>query len=208
MGTVVPCALSSQAGAFPTPGDVKRGPIVSDAFTLTAIGAAALGPTFDFLYGHLNRLLDRRHRSDDESAVDSVEIAVPDSVSGDPRPLEADPERIERFAGDLERLAGALGPYERYPDRLSVDDNRLEVELNTLRTVLEGVYGRRITFVGEQREPSGISADLDLEDVSGKLVGVEIKGVKGPLQGPIRATMKVRGASETSDSTGVKYEAG
>ncbi|MFF9010191.1 hypothetical protein ACF087_30830 [Streptomyces goshikiensis] len=132
-----------------------------------------------------NRLLDRRGGPGDEPAGDDVEIDVPGSVAGGPQPLDANPELVEQFGGELERLTGALGTYQRNPDRLSVDDNRMESELSTMRAVLEVVYGR-ITFVGEEREASGISVDLDLEDLDGKVVGVDIKAVKGPSRGRSR----------------------
>jgi len=187
---------------------------MSDSFSLTAIGAAALSPTFDFLYGHLNRLLDRRHGTDDtdpatgEATDDATGIDVPECVAEDPGPFHAAPERIDQYGSELERLAGALSSYARHPDRLREGDERLARELGALREVLEGVYGRRITFVGEERDASGIHADLDLENVWGETVGVKIVGVQGPIQGPVTSKMSVRGSGPGSKSTGVEYDAG
>ncbi|WP_165985776.1 hypothetical protein [Streptomyces sp. YIM 98790] len=157
---------------------------MSDPLSMVVVGAA-LPAAFGFLFQHLHRVIDRRAARRAEEAQAGGEepeepIPVPACVAGDPGLTEPDPERVERNAAELERLSGALSVYERRPERLTSGDERLLRELGTLRDLLEEIYGRRITFRGEQRPASGAEVDQRLRDIQGRVKGVVLPGDARP----------------------------
>lgn len=145
---------------------------MTDAFGFPVLATSALTQAIGFLYRRAEVVLDRRaaRRNADEERPPEV---VPAVVVGDPgNPLDFElerltPERAER----LDSLVELLGLYAENEQLIDGQDERLRRNLGRLRAVLEDVYGRRITFVGEERPASGVRVVARAGDVHGKATG-------------------------------------
>jgi hypothetical protein len=69
--------------------------------------------------------------------------------------------------------------YDREPQRIEARDPEFLASLERLRDLLEQVYGCRLTFTGEAREPTGTAVRVrqDLGRVSGAGTGVKAKTI-------------------------------
>ncbi|GAA1289345.1 hypothetical protein [Saccharothrix xinjiangensis] len=151
-----------------------------EPISITLAGAIA-GPAFAFLFGRLTRLLDNRVSKADANALEleAEEIETPEVVQGVLQPLRVDEDQLERRLDELEELAGRLGVYDRNPDRIQSEDDKLLENMGRLRNHLECIYGQRITFVGERRPISGSRVDQSVDVVEGDMTGIDGKSVRG-----------------------------
>lgn len=145
---------------------------MSDVFTFPVLAASALTQAFGFLYRRAEVLLDRRRGSAAEPEL------VPAIVAGDPGPQEAGadaltPQRLEQ----LEGLVEVLGVYGDHQHLVSPEDERLRRNLGRLRGLLEEIYGRRITFEGEDRPRSGTRIVQNLGDVHGTAHALKVQRI-------------------------------
>ncbi|MBW1596188.1 hypothetical protein [Streptomyces sp. JJ38] len=179
---------------------------MSDPLTSAVVGAA-LPAAFSFLFQHLHRVIDRRsaRSAEQQEAAQEPPVPAPACLDGDPGLTEAEPDlgRLELHAAELERLAGALSVYQRHPDRLRPDDERLLRELGLLRGLLEDVYGRHITFRGEQQPPSGAEIDQRLRAIRGRVVGAEVPGDR-PLDRYV-VRQEVEDTAPESEVVGIRH---
>lgn len=151
---------------------------MSDVLTFPALAASALTQAFGFLYRRAEILLDRR--AGRSSGRTPEPEAVPAVVTGDPGPAQAadaavTPERLER----LESLLEVLGVYDEHQGLVRPEDERLRRNLGRLRALLEEIYGRRITFEGEDRPRSGTRIVQDLGQVHGSAQALKAQRI-GP----------------------------
>jgi hypothetical protein len=82
---------------------------------------------------------------------------------------------LDREASTLARLMGALSPYAQGLVDLEAADPELGASAASLRALLEALYGQRLTFKGEAREPTGTAVTVRqaLQHVHGDVVGAE-----------------------------------
>ncbi len=150
-----------------------------DPITLAALGAVAFSETVKFLYGQASELLQaRRDRKQAALQADTpIELAVPASAPLDARPatLVADASSLDALHPQLAELGMELAPYALESAEIGSDPGRLERAASELRALLEEIYGRRLTFAGEDRTPTGTRLDVrqEFESVSGVLRGVD-----------------------------------
>lgn len=142
-----------------------------DSLNLGAALTATIAPTFTFLYGRLTALLDRG--KEDIPALEGIE--TPDVLEGRLEPLAADEAVLSERWHDLQILAATLGSYDRNPSRIVAEDNELIDNLDSLRRILESVYGQRFTFRGESRDMSGTRISQHAGKVDGRIIGVDGK---------------------------------
>lgn len=139
-----------------------------DPITLTSIGAIALNEGVKFLYGQASELLKarRERRSSSQSAPPTggaVEIVVAENERLDQQlgRVSVNLQEIEENADILAALTNSLTPYAQGWETLRLE-NRAQIEaVEQLRAILEGLYGQRITFRGEDRQPTGTRVDAE-----------------------------------------------
>jgi hypothetical protein len=180
-----------------------------EPFSAAALGALAATEGIKFLYGQAAEVLKRRRdRKAGKTEASLAPIPVPDQnvLEGKLEPPKVDFDAAERLHEDIETLADALGKYAgglRDPDP---NDQDLAVAADGLRRALEVVYGQRITFKGEQRDPSGpvVIGRADVEQVAGDVAGVRARLVKsGRVEGTLTAkTVSGTGAGVDIDTIG------
>ncbi|GLF96982.1 hypothetical protein [Streptomyces yaizuensis] len=168
---------------------------MSDVFTFPVLAASALTQAFGFLYRRAETLLDRRRGNASQPET------VPAVVVGDPGSAEADgdaltPERLEQ----LESLWEVLGVYGDHQDLVRPEDERLRRNLGQLRGLLEEIYGRRITFEGEDRARSGTRIVQNLGQVHGSAHALKVQtiGRDAAVEVEQKAEVLHRGASVTA----------
>ncbi|MEV2243429.1 hypothetical protein [Streptomyces sp. NPDC049970] len=181
---------------------------MSDALELTVLGAG-LPAAFGFLFGHLDRIVGRRlARQDGEAGSGEGEepVALPVCLDGDPGELTPDLDLADQVAGSLQTLYGRLGPYALDARRLTPQAPGLADDLGALRTLLEAVYGTRLTFRGESREATSMRATVDAADIEGVVKGIAVRGAWGTEQGCLDASVTARNVGRTGHVTGIDVD--
>ncbi|MFJ5035295.1 hypothetical protein ACIQB5_46445 [Streptomyces sp. NPDC088560] len=100
-------------------------------------------------------------------------ISVPSSIlaGGLQLPLEPDADRLRDRRGELELLQDFL--IDHTPGDATAASPSFLRRLAQARDLLEGIYGQRITFVGEDRPASGPFVHQKLKTVSGEATGMD-----------------------------------
>ncbi|KAA9160683.1 hypothetical protein FPZ12_016155 [Amycolatopsis acidicola] len=144
-----------------------------DPLSFPALAGAALNQAFNFLFGRLASLLDKRGRGEQrEDEVDCPAVLREEFTSLKPRA-----DLVEGALPQLRELMGMLSTYDRNPDQLDIGDGELRSALGRLRTMLEQIYDQPLTFDGEAGR-SEIHAELKAKTVSGEMVGMDAKRVR------------------------------
>ncbi|PZT72372.1 MULTISPECIES: hypothetical protein [unclassified Streptomyces] len=145
---------------------------MSDVLSLSAVAAAALQPTFTFLYGRLEALLNRHEGRDVTDELTTSEL--PSTLVGTVAlPLVANGQRLDEHASQLRMARTVLTRYQHDPALVVPDDSMLTDVLGQLRVVLEEIYSHRFTFIGESRERSGPLVVQRIDNVSGNVTGMQ-----------------------------------
>jgi hypothetical protein len=164
---------------------------MADPLTLAVVGAAALTEGIKFLYGQAGELLRRRWERKEtlaEGAGDPLVEPLPaprqGMLAGDPGPLVPDPAALDDLASELAELRTVLEPYVMGQRPVSADDAALLTRVDALRQGLEAVYGQRLSFVGEDREPSGtrVKGIAEAQTVRGVVAGASVKDLEGIVE--------------------------
>ncbi|WP_344406079.1 hypothetical protein [Streptomyces longisporus] len=166
---------------------------MSDALAFPALAASALTQAMGFLYRRAEVVLDcRAQRSEASEPLPPEE--VPEVVVGDPgHALDFDPDEVtDERAERLETLMEVLGLYAENEHLVQEQEERLRRTLGRLRTLLEDVYGRRITFVGEEQRPtSGMRIVNRARDVHGVSRALKARRVSSDANPDILHTAEV-----------------
>jgi hypothetical protein len=191
---------------------LRRDSDMIEPFSLGALGALAATEGIKFLYSQAAEVMKRwRDRKAGKEAEASAPVPVPEAeaaavLEGTLHAPEVDFKALERLHDDIRLLAGALGNYANGLDEPDPSDRDLAAAADGLRRALEAVYGQRITFKGEQREPSGVTVigRAEADEVAGDLVGVRARLVRS---GRIEGTAKAGTIEESGQGVGVEADA-
>lgn len=165
---------------------------MSDVLGFPVMAASALTQAIGFLYRRAEVVLDRRAaRRRPGEAEPSQQI--PAVVAGDPGGvLDFDPGNVtDERAQRLEELLEVLGLYAEQDSSADGQDERLRRAMGGLRNVLEEVYQRRITFVGEDRPSSGRRIVTKVGDVQGVSRALKARRVSSTASFDIEHTAEV-----------------
>lgn len=149
-----------------------------DPLTVAILGAA-FTESVRFLYNQASDLLRAYREGKSAGAAEtSVEIPVADTapLSGRLGSLSANTEALEVQSDRIIRSLQAVAPVAQGWQLADNADSSIEAAAADLRDALEKVIGQRITFVGEERDPSGtiVVVEQDLESMQGgTVVGIE-----------------------------------
>lgn len=163
-----------------------------DPLTLSVLGGVVLSEGVRFLYRQAEELIKagRRRRADaGDPKPETAEVpSVPTEVLESAPPTEVDGAGLDRATDRLAELAEPLAPYARGEAAVDGGDTALLEAADRLRTLLEQVYGRSITFRGEPREAgtTRVAVEQKVGDVEGDAVGLEADSVAGPADVRVR----------------------
>jgi hypothetical protein len=145
---------------------------MADPIGLTVLGSAA-SQTISFLYAQAAELLKARREHRRANAAASADLHVP-IVPNEVLDRRITASMVDLMVLDaqhqlLVKLAGALAPYALGQTDIEDDDLELGENAGTLRALLEAIYGQRLTFRNEDREPSG--SVVTVRQVLGEIEG-------------------------------------
>jgi hypothetical protein len=185
-----------------------------EPFGLGVLGAVAATEGIKFLYGQaaevLKRWRERRSGHDPEAhAPIPVDPAAARLLEGELVAPTVDFDALQSRHDEIRQLAGTLGNYAGGIEVPEAGDRGLADAVDRLRRALEEVYGQRITFKGEDREPSGVRlrgvAEAGTVDADAANVGVD---VDGRLQPGDSAEGFARATTVKGQQAGVRYKPG
>jgi hypothetical protein len=157
-----------------------------ESLSLSAVGASVLTEGIKFLYGQGTELLkvwrQRRERAErGEPSQSHEEVPVPRTAAldGTPTVSEVDGPMLDREALTLVQLTGILSLYVEELVEVDSGNEELVRQADSLRGLLEALYGERFTFLGEQRERTGTRVDIKqvLGTVHGDVIALDAKRV-------------------------------
>lgn len=151
---------------------------MAEPVTLAMLGAAVLTEGITFLYNQAGELLKRRReRKDAELVAPAADDPV---LAGRLAPLPVDVQVVDERREELITLRERLVSYADGNRDVDPGNGELIVQVEALRTLLELAFRQRITFRGEQREPTGAQVDVvaTAKRVDGQLVAARIDTVK------------------------------
>jgi hypothetical protein len=185
-----------------------------DPLTLTAanISAVALTEGVKFLYTQAGEVLKRWRERKEKVKQESVESPQTDELiltsSPPPAVFDADVSRLKvQFIAvkeketQLRELYKELSEYAGGVELVSVGDGELLSKVEKLRTILEDVFGQRITFLGEQRPPTvnSIEGTVIANAVLGTAIAVDAEGqVSGEMRGKVEVGIVQQGGTVIS----------
>lgn len=180
--------------------------------TLAAVGVMALAQGVKFLYSEAAEAL-KLWRAKKAKEIDRTE-APPAAFAPRPVPpvfageVVAGAPDLAAVAKIDEPLAAARKDVADLAEGLEPVDpkNAAQLEkIDALRRLVEAAYGRRITFEGEKRAPSGplLRGEVDVEELLGYAAGVRAKNVKS---GRVEGKAKAKKVGEGGQIFGVDVE--
>ncbi|MEU4117745.1 hypothetical protein AB0F71_25020 [Kitasatospora sp. NPDC028055] len=145
---------------------------MSDILGLSAVAAAALPPTFTFLYQRLEALLNRHDGRQEANDLSTADLP-PTLVGTVSLPLVADEQRLRDRVGELRLARTVLARYQQDPTLVVPGDSALTDVLGQLRSAIEEIYSHRFTFTGENREGSAPLVVQRIDQVDSDVTGMQ-----------------------------------
>jgi hypothetical protein len=166
--------------------------------TAAAIGAVALTEGIKFLYGQAGELLKRWRERKEQTGPEfgsasswPVTVEIPQVFSGNRFDTVVHLQAVEEVSNQLMGLRRDLSEYATETIAVNPDDAALVGRVDALRTVLEAIYNKRLTFKGEDRPASGYPAAVGIVEaktIAGGAIGISA-GVllDGNVTGTVRS---------------------
>lgn len=168
-----------------------------EPITLAVLGTIAATEGIKFLFGQASDLIKayRERRKAAEAGEElpatlDVPLQSPPVLDQAPAQTPADTQVVADHDPELADLVRDLSSYATGIDEVSVDDATLAEKAGRLRQLLEAAYGQRLTFKGENRQPTGtrVTVTQVLVDVDGKVTG--IRTISGDADAQVRQEAK------------------
>ena len=186
-------------------------------FPFTGVEASALTQGISFFYSQAGELLRRRRDRADASRTlekanpvapgqEQLVIDVPRALGGLVLHVTPDPVITDARAAELLRLCAALSNYVNGALPVATDDPELTQTVIRLRGALEDIFGRYLTFVGEDRPASGepvIRSRVNADTVRGQLTGVDVREVS---RGSVHSELDVGAVEAGAVVNGVRID--
>ena len=166
-----------------------------DPFSLAAIGGLALSQGITFLYNQAGEILKRRR---ERKAAEAVPVEAPEVLEGELQPVSVDLEAADELANELKLLRAQLGEYAQGTEEVDPSDESVVRATEALREAVESIIGQRITFKGEEREPSGravVTGTVRAREIRAKASGVDVDSIgEAEVRGDVEADVIGEGA--------------
>ena len=172
---------------------------MAEPLTLALVGTVVLTEGIKFLYAQageaLKRWQARKQQPGDKPATEQVPIANPEAagaLQGNiSTPLVLDHAKLDQLAESIVGLRRALGDYADGTFEVQEGDQQVVKAANALRDELEGVFGQRFTFNGENRPASGtplVIGEAEIKELEGRAAGVIADNIRaGEVRGRLVA---------------------
>ena len=189
---------------------------MADPFTLSALGMVAATEGVKFLYAQATEVVKKIREKRDadkklaEGAAPAGTALIVASATAVPALFEKKGEipdihldEAEKVETELNAARKALADYHDDTETLKENDTEVFAQIDSLRRLLERVYQRELTFIGETRTSTGLNivSNIVVKDVEGELTGVE---ATKQMDANINASMKIETIKKDGKVTGVK----
>jgi hypothetical protein len=168
-----------------------------EPFSLGALGAIALTDGIKFLYAQAGEILKRRRERT------ATPVPAPGLLEGELAPLQLDLTEGDERTAELRHLRRRLTDIADDIEPAEETDAEVVRATLALREAIESIVGQRITFRGEQREPTGttITGIVRAREIDGRAAGIDHAGTP---TGNLHGEVVVDTAGEKSDIAGVR----
>jgi hypothetical protein len=167
-----------------------------EPFSLAALGTVALTQGITFLYNQATEILKRRRER--QAAAEAVPVETPEVLEGELQPVAIDPAAADELAEELKLLRAQLGEYAQGTEEADPSDASVVRATEALRDAIESIIGQRITFKGEQREPSGravVTGTVRAREIRARASGVDADSIgEAEVRGDVQADVIGEGA--------------
>ena len=174
-----------------------------EPISLTAVGVFALTEGIKFLYTEAGELLKHRRENKEGTRQEGAEPELrppADLIEGTVDPARPNEERLERLADELQKRRRSLTDYADDVEAVDPSDVALLKEVDELRQLIEAIYGQRITFKGEDREPSRPLVENEVRAIEAKIRDAEV--------GVIEMESSTASVTQDVDVSGAEIEGG
>jgi hypothetical protein len=182
--------------------------VLMEPFSLAVLGGVTAAEGIKFLYGQASEILKewrtRRAKADDNTIV--IPLADSAALDHSVAATDVDLDLLGQRHRELITLSAALSPYALGHADIDLSDARLATSVDALRSLIEGLYGVRLTFRGEAREAGGTTLTVEqrLRSVHGSATGIESRRLSGPADVAVSQDVGEIGAGGTV--TGAKID--
>jgi hypothetical protein len=167
-----------------------------EPFSLAALGTVALTQGITFLYNQATEILKRRRER--QAAAEAVPVETQEVLEGELQPVAIDPAAADELAEELKLLRAQLGEYAQGTEEADPSDASVVRATEALRDAIESIIGQRITFKGEQREPSGravVTGTVRAREIRARASGVDADSIgEAEVRGDVQADVIGEGA--------------
>jgi len=151
-----------------------------EPLTLAVVGATVVTEGIKFLYGQAAEAIKRWRESRNTASASKTapaQATPPAIFAGELAPLEFHLANVGALEKDLLSLRAALTDYVDGLEVLAPDDHVVLEAVDALRQSMEAIYQQRLTFIGEQRAPSGpvVEGTIDVKTIAGTVAGVKAR---------------------------------
>jgi hypothetical protein len=183
---------------------------VVDPLSIGAIAGVALTEGIKFLYSQADAILKRRAerkaaaKSGAAAPAEPIAVATPSAFTGTLAPLQIDQEAADEHAENLKELRHVLEDQALgHAPSGEVDPDVIRATL-ALRDAIEDIVGQRITFEGEDREPSGTpvaTGRVSAKVIKGRATGLDVDEMTG---GQAKGEVEADEITEGGEATGLR----
>jgi hypothetical protein len=171
-----------------------------EPISLGAVGVFALTQAIKFLHAEAGELLKHRRESKDGARQEGAEPELrppADIIERAVYPARPNAERLARLEAKLRERRRSIADYADDVDAVDPSNVALLEHVDELRRLIEVIYGQRITFKGEDREPSGPLRKNEVQAMEAKIHGVKVRvvdsgggGLIQQIANPMRAKIE------------------
>jgi hypothetical protein len=153
---------------------------MTDPLSAASVGSAVITEGIKFLYNQAGEVLKRwrqRHEGDSGDAYEARLSPPQGLLEGTVKPYGPRDDYADRLQKDLHESRQLLADYADDIEIAQPGDHDVFERMDALRILLEAVYGQRITFKGERRQPSGplVTGQIAIDQVAGDAAAIRAK---------------------------------
>lgn len=183
---------------------------MAEPLSIAVLTGVALTEGIKFLYNQADTILKRRAerkragQATPPGPESPIAVQTPEVVQGRLAPVSVDVQAADNLADELKELRRRLEDYAQGYETPRDGDPELLRTMLALRDAIEDVIGQRITFRGENREPSGtptVTGQISAREIRGRATAVDVGEMRS---GQVTASLDADVIDTGADATGAR----
>lgn len=157
-----------------------------DPITLSSVGTAVLTEGVKFLYKQAGEILKRwmkrgetREAAAQTGETEALELELSNAFDGQLVAPKIHFKAVKVLENELRELRKGFTDYIEEIDEADYKDEDFLSKIDALRQCVEAIYQQRLSFKGEERQPSGpvVEGELNVKQVAGYAAAVRAKTI-------------------------------